>query len=168
MSSEPNVLEPEWDAEMPDDPFRVRASRVGAHAGAEELGATLYEIDAGGAVSPYHLHHANEELLIVLSGSPEIRTPAGPRRVGPGTVLAFPRGEGGAHAVSNPGPAPARVLFVSTMHFPDVAEHVDTGATMAITGPGAMRVFPADSDMPVVDAVLSAMQANGNGPSGPD
>jgi hypothetical protein len=32
MSSEPNVVAPECDAEMPDDPFRVRASRVGAHA----------------------------------------------------------------------------------------------------------------------------------------
>jgi uncharacterized cupin superfamily protein len=167
MSSEPNVLEPEWDAEMPDDPFRVRASRVGAHAGAEQLGATLYEIDAGGAVSPYHLHHANEELLIVLSGSPEIRTPGGPRRVEAGAVLAFPRGEGGAHAVSNPGPEPARVLVVSTMRFPDVAEHVDTGATMTITGLGAVRVFPAESDMPVVDAVLAAMQANGDATPGP-
>ncbi|MEA2383175.1 MAG: hypothetical protein QOH72_3146 [Solirubrobacteraceae bacterium] len=168
MSSEPNVLDPEWDAEMPDDPFRVRASRVGARAGSEELGATLYEIDAGGAVSPYHLHHANEELLIVLSGSPEIRTPGGPRRVTAGAVLAFPRGEHGAHAVSNPGPEPARVLFVSTMRFPDVAEHVDTGATMTITGPGAVRVFPAGSDMPVVDAVLSAMQANSAAAPGPD
>ena len=161
MSSEPNVHEPEWDADMPDAPFRVRASRVGAHAGAEELGATLYEIDPGGAISPYHLHHANEELVVVLSGSPEVRTPAGPRRVEPGAVLAFPRGERGAHAVSNPGPEPARVLFVSTMRFPDVAEHVDTGATMAITGPGAARVFPLEADMPVIDAVLAAMAANG-------
>jgi len=166
MSSEPNVLQPEWDAEMPDEPFRVRATRVGAHAGAEQLGATLYEIDAGGAISPYHIHHANEELLIVLAGSPEIRTPGGPRRVGAGAVLAFPRGEGGAHAVSNPGPEPARVLVVSTMRFPDVAEHVDTGATMTITGPGAVRVFPAAADVPVVDAVLSAMQANGDAAAG--
>jgi uncharacterized cupin superfamily protein len=161
MSSEPNVHAPEWDAEMPDAPFRVRASRVGAHAGAEELGATLYEIDPGGAISPYHVHHANEELVVVLSGSPEIRTPAGPRRVEAGAVLAFPRGERGAHAVSNPGPEPARVLFVSTMHFPDIAEHVDTGATMPITGPGVARVFPRESDVPVIDAVLSAMAANG-------
>src|SRR3954447_26416664 len=159
MSSEPNVLEPEWDAEMPDEPFRVRATRVGAHAGAEQLGATLYEIDAGGAISPYHIHHANEELLIVLAGSPEIRTPAGPRRVGAGAVLAFPRGEGGAHAVSNPGPEPARVLVVSTMRFPDLAEHLDTGTVLTITGAASGQAFPAGADVPFADAVLSAMQA---------
>jgi uncharacterized cupin superfamily protein len=159
MPDEPNILKPTWDAEMPDAPFRARALRVGAHAGAEDLGATLYEVDAGGAISPYHAHHANEELLVVLSGSPVVRTAAGPRRVEPGAVLAFLRGEGGAHAVSNPGPEPARVLMVSTMRFPDIAEHLDTGALLAITGPAAGRAFPADADVPFSDAVVRALQA---------
>src|SRR4051812_39853419 len=99
MSDEPNVLQPEWEAEMPDAPFRARALRAGAHAGAQEIGATLYELDPGGAISPYHFHHANEELLIVLSGSPEIRTPARARRAAPGPALAVPRGEARMHAV---------------------------------------------------------------------
>jgi uncharacterized cupin superfamily protein len=167
MPDEPNVLQPEWEAEMPDAPFRARALRAGAHAGAREIGATLYELDAGGAISPYHFHHANEELLIVLSGSPEIRTPGGARRVQPGAVLAFPRGEDGAHAVTNPGPEPARMLFISTMHFPDVAEHVDTGALLAITGQAAGRAFPAGSDVPFSDAVLAALQANGSDSADP-
>jgi uncharacterized cupin superfamily protein len=167
MADEPNILNPQWDAEMPDAPFRAKAMRAGARAGSQELGATLYEIEAGGAISPYHFHHANEELLIVLSGSPEIRTPGGARRVQPGAVLAFPRGEDGAHAVTNPGPEPARMLFISTMHFPDVAEHVDTGALLAITGQAAGRAFPAGSDVPFSDAVLAALQANGAGSADP-
>ena len=159
MPDEPNILTPEWDAEMPDAPFRAKAMRAGAHAGCRELGATLYEIDQGGAISPYHFHHANEELLIVLAGSPEIRTPGGRRRLAPGAVVSFVRGEDGAHAVANPGPEPARVVLVSTMQFPDVAEHVDTGALLAITGQAAGKVFPAGSDVPFPDAVLSAMEA---------
>ena len=159
MTNEPNIHEPQWDAEMPDPPFRAKAARVGAHAGAEDLGATLYDIEAGGAISPYHAHHANEELVVVLSGSPVVRTPGGPRRVQAGAVLAFPKGEGGAHAVTNPGPEPARVLVVSTMRFPDVAEHLDTGTLLAITGPAAGRAFPPDADVPFADAVLRAMQA---------
>ena len=159
MSDEPNILNPEWDAEMPDAPFRARAMRAGARAGAQELGATLYDLDAGGAISPYHFHHANEELLVVLAGSPEIRTPGGRRRLEPGAVVAFARGEDGAHAVTNPGPEPARVLVVSTMRFPDVAEHLDTGTLLAITGPAAGRAFPPDADVPFADAVLRAMQA---------
>jgi uncharacterized cupin superfamily protein len=159
MADEPNILNPEWDAEMPDAPFRAKAMRAGARAGSQELGATLYEIEAGGAISPYHFHHANEELLIVLAGSPEIRTPGGRRRVDAGGVIAFARGEGGAHAVTNPGPEPARILLVSTMRFPDVAEHLDTGALLAITGQAAGRVFPAGTDVPFSDAVLGAIEA---------
>jgi uncharacterized cupin superfamily protein len=159
MPNEPNIHEPEWDAEMPDPPFRAKAARIGAHAGAQDLGATLYDLDAGGAIAPYQVHHANEVLVIVLSGSPVVRTAGGPRRVEAGAVLAFPKGEGGAHAVTNPGPAPARVLVVSTMRFPDLAEHVDTGALLAITGPAAGRAFPADADVPFADAVLNAMEA---------
>ena len=162
MPDEPNVLHPEWDAEMPDAPFRARAMRAGARAGAHELGATLYEIAPGGAISPYHFHHANEELLVVLAGSPEIRTPGGRQRLAAGAVVAFPRGEDGAHAVANPGPDPARVLLVSTMHFPDVAEHVDTGAVLTITGHAAGKVFPAGSDVPFPDAVVRAIAAGVN------
>ena len=47
----------------PARPARGRA------AGAEKLGATVYEVDPGGRVSPLHVHHANEEMLIVLSGT---------------------------------------------------------------------------------------------------
>jgi uncharacterized cupin superfamily protein len=159
MADEPNILNPQWDAEMPDAPFRAKAMRAGARAGARELGATVYEVDAGGAISPYHFHHANEELLIVLSGRPEVRTVAGRRRLDAGAVVAFARGEDGAHAVTNPGPEPARVLLVSTMHFPDVAEHVDTGALLAITGQAAGKVFPAGTDIAFPDAVITAIEA---------
>jgi uncharacterized cupin superfamily protein len=159
MADEPNIHQPEWDAEMPEAPFRAKAMRAGARAGSQELGATLYEIDPGGAISPYHFHHANEELLVVLAGSPEVRTPAGRRRLDAGAVIAFARGEDGAHAVTNPGPEPARILLVSTMRFPDVAEHVDTGALLAITGQAAGKVFPAGTDVPFPDAVLGAIEA---------
>jgi uncharacterized cupin superfamily protein len=144
---------------MPDAPFRAKAARVGAHAGSHELGATLYEIEPGGAISPYHFHHANEELLVVLSGSPVVRTPGGPHHVAAGAVMAFTRGEDGAHAVTNPGPEPARVLVVSTMHFPDVAEHIDTGSVLTITGQASGRAYPPGSDVPYLDAVLQAMEA---------
>ncbi|MFN8132805.1 MAG: hypothetical protein U0R70_14770 [Solirubrobacteraceae bacterium] len=70
-----NVFADRWDRELPDPPFRSRGRLVGRHAGATELGATVYEIDPGGVAAPYHLHHGNEELLIVLSGRPRLRTP---------------------------------------------------------------------------------------------
>jgi uncharacterized cupin superfamily protein len=146
MSDEPNILNPEWDAEMADAPFRAKAMRAGARAGSHELGATLYEIEAGGAISPYHFHHANEELLIVISGRPLLRTPEGSRRLAPGEVVAFPPGADGAHRVANPeDDEPARVLLISTMRFPEVADYPDTGATLTLTQPGAGKAFAGEA-----------------------
>ncbi len=158
--TDPNIHEPEWEVDFRDTPARSRALRVGAAAGARDLGAALYELQPGGAVSPYHLHHANEELLIVLSGRPRLRTPDGSRSLPSGTVVAFPPGPDGAHRVSNPGPDTARVLIVSTMRYPEIAEHVSTGTTMAMTGPAAGKVFAAGTDREFIELYREAMAAD--------
>jgi uncharacterized cupin superfamily protein len=154
-----NIMSPQWDAQLSGPPFSSRVMRLGARAGAQELGASLYEIDPGGAVSPYHAHHGNEELLLVVTGTPQLRTPEGLRRLKPGDAVAFPRGLKGAHRVSNPGTEPTRVLIFSTMNFPEVTEHLDTGTTLAMTAPGAGRAFPGDGDRPFPELLLKAMQA---------
>lgn len=158
-SADPNLHRPEWDLEMLEPPFRARAMRAAHRAGAEELGATLYEVQPGGAVSPYHVHHGNEELLVVLGGHPTLRTPEGARRLEPGAVVAFPRGKRGAHRVANASEEPVRVLVVSTMRFPEVAEHGDTGAVMAMTGPQSGWAFPPGAEVPFVQNVMAAMEA---------
>jgi uncharacterized cupin superfamily protein len=126
----PNIFSPEWEAELP----ALRGQRVGAAAGAEQLGATLYEVDPGGRVSPLHIHHANEELLLVLSGRPTLRTTDGERELEVGEVVAFPAGRRGAHQVLNRSGEPARVLIASTMHYPEVVEHPDSSKVLAISG----------------------------------
>jgi len=162
-----NINEPEWDRDFADEPFRSRGMLLGPRAGAEELGATLYELDPGGAISPYHVHYGNEEMLLVLSGTPELRTPEGARRLQPGAVVAFRRGPEGAHRVSNPGEEPARIIMISTMRFPEVAEHPDTGTVLSMTGPAEGKSFPEGTDLPFMDTVMAAMQAaKERGPGG--
>ena len=156
---DPNLNFPRWDVELPDAPFSSRASRIGERAGGEQLGATLYEILPGGAVSPFHIHHGNEEILFVLSGSPELRTYEGVRLLESGAVVTFPRGRRGAHRVRNASPEPARVLIVSTMNFPDVVEHPDTGAWLSMSSPTQGKAFPADVDVSFRDAVVKAMES---------
>jgi uncharacterized cupin superfamily protein len=154
---DPNIYEPVWDLDEPDG-RGVRGARVGAAAGSERLGAALYELLPGGAVSPFHLHHGNEELAVVLSGRPQLREPEGSRRLDPGSVVAFPAGPDGAHRISNPGPEVARVLIVSTMRFPEIAEHVSTGTTMAMTGPGDGKVFAAGADQDFLALFVRALE----------
>src|SRR5690242_1811788 len=148
-----NVNRPEWDSSGTPISGR-RAMRLGSRAGATELGVTLYEVDPGGAVSPYHAHYANEELLLVLSGHPALRTPAGIRRLECGDLVVFPRGPAGAHRIFNPSNEAARVLVFSTMLWPEIAEYPDTGATLAMTGPGEGKAFPTNADQPRAEAVM--------------
>ena len=128
----PNVFEPEWEPEEEMPPgYEVQGVQVGREAGGEHLGASLYEIPPGNSVCPYHWHSANEELLIVLAGTPTLRTPDGERELAAGEVVAFPVGERGAHKVSNDSEAPARVLIVSEMNDPEVAVYPDSKKVMA-------------------------------------
>jgi uncharacterized cupin superfamily protein len=130
----PNVFEPEWEiGEAKDWPqgYDGRYSRVAKTAGAERLGASLYETPPGNSTCPYHWHAASEEMLIVISGRPTLRTPEGERELAEGEVVAFPVGERGAHKVINNTDQPTRVLIVSEMNAPEVAVYPDSGKVMA-------------------------------------
>ncbi len=89
--SDPNVFSDDWQHELGG----ARGTQVGAVAGAREIGASVVELPPGGQVAPYHMHHGNEELLIVLSGTPELRTPQGTRKLAEGAVVAFVAGAEG-------------------------------------------------------------------------
>ena len=127
-----NIFDP--DLEFPEtDPesYRTGGAQVAREAGAERLGATVYELPPGQSICPYHWHTANEELLIVLRGRPALRTPDGERETDEGEVVAFPVGERGAHKITNRTDEPVRVLIVSEMNSPEVGVYPDSGKVMA-------------------------------------
>jgi uncharacterized cupin superfamily protein len=141
----PNVFEPDWDAEQDKEPFRWRRARVGRQIGAEKLGASLFEVPPGASTFPLHLHHANEELLVVLDGRPTLKGLHDERELVPGEVVSFPAGRGGAHRIDNRSDASVRVLIVSTMLAPDINEFPETGRLWARSwAPGT---DPGDDDV---------------------
>ncbi|MEO6859796.1 MAG: cupin domain-containing protein [Solirubrobacteraceae bacterium] len=157
MSDELNVFETTtWEREMGP----ARGTRLGPGAGAKELGCSLYEVDPGAQAVPYHAHHANEELLIVIDGELELRGPDTVRTVSKGTVMGFPPGPAGAHRLRNVSDAPARYLVVSTMRFPEIAEQLDTGTILAMRGPGDGWAFPAGSDGDYLALTIEAIRAD--------
>lgn len=157
MPDDSNVFETTtWERDI----GAARGTRVGAAAGARQLGCTLYELDPGGQAAPYHMHHANEELLLVLEGVLELRTPEGIREVGKGAVVAFPAGADGAHRLRNATDAPARYVLVSTMRFPEVAEQLDTGTVLALKGPADGWAFPEGSAGDYMALTAQALEAD--------
>jgi uncharacterized cupin superfamily protein len=148
-----NIFEPTWDVEVDRPPYRWRRSRIGRHVGCAELGASLFEVPAGASTFPLHAHHANEELIIVVTGSLVLRTPEGEQELNPGAVVACPRGLRGAHRLDNRSDLPARVLIVSTMNGPDVNEFPDSGLLWA-------RTYAPGSDPPDDAAELSSARGS--------
>jgi uncharacterized cupin superfamily protein len=129
--SEANVFADEPDFEHGG----VRMASVAKRAGAEALGATTYELEPGARWAELHYHYANEELLVVLEGSPTLHTLEGRRELAQGDVVAFPSGRRGAHRLENLRHAPARVLMVSTLVMPDVVEYPERGRAFVMTEP---------------------------------
>ena len=146
-----NLNEPTWDAEVTDEGGSIlRAVRLGAHAGANRLAANLYELEPGAKVSPLHFHHANEEMLLAVSGEPTLRRGQDDERpLTPGEVVAFPVGPEGTHQIVNRSKAAARVLIFATSALPEVAEQPEEDRLAIITTEG-LRIAdrPAPIDAP--------------------
>ena len=120
----------------PADPegFRAGVMRCGPALGAGNTGATFYELAPGQAVCPYHYEHAEEEWVLVLSGTPSVRTPEGIEVLAPLDLAFFPRGRVGAHQLRNDGDRPASLLMFSDVVFPAVTTYPDSGKVGVYTG----------------------------------
>src|SRR5437588_12492951 len=102
----------------------VHAVRLAEPAGAEHLGASLYELQPGDAMV-FHYHVQREELLIVLAGQLALRSASGWEALPEGEVVSFPRGERGAHGYRNNTDAQVRVLTIVGMNGPNIRRHPD-------------------------------------------
>ena len=139
MSARVNLFEPTFEESTEQVGFTRRRALLGRQAGARDLGASLFELDPGSAQFPLHYHLGNEELLIVISGRPSLRTLDGDRELEEGEVVAFPRGEAGAHQVVNRSPEPVRILIVSEMNSPEVVVRPESGKLSAFGRPPGGR-----------------------------
>jgi uncharacterized cupin superfamily protein len=112
-----NVANCDLDEREERDGFRLTATSLAPRLGASRIGASVYELDAGETLFPYHYHHGVEEWLYVISGAPTLRDPVGERTLEPGDLVCFPSGHVGAHTERGPG----RVMMFSAGGWPDAS-----------------------------------------------
>jgi uncharacterized cupin superfamily protein len=108
--------------------------RFGEELGATLWGGTVYEVAPGEKRCPYHWHFGEEEWLLVVAGTPTLRTPSGERVLRPWDVAVFVRGDGGAHEVRNDTDEPVRVVMLSTVSDPEVCVYPDSGKVGVFAG----------------------------------
>ncbi|MGD0386256.1 MAG: cupin domain-containing protein [Solirubrobacteraceae bacterium] len=153
----PNVFDPHFDEPREHPGFSVSRARVGRQAGSVRLGASVWELPAGAAAYPYHAHLGEEEVIVVLAGHPSLRTPEGRRELEPGEVVAFVRGEPGAHQLANRTAQTVTFLALSTNGEPDIVLYPDAGKVGAIErrpdGGGFAAFFFTDDAVDYWDGV---------------
>ena len=116
---------PEGDAADPPG-YQARMARFGPLIGAEQLGASVYDLDPGDSVCPYHYEHPEEEWLLVWTGSPTLRDPDGEHELVRGDLVCFLEGPDGAHKVTNRTEEPVRIVMFSTKATTSVAVYPDS------------------------------------------
>jgi uncharacterized cupin superfamily protein len=122
-----NIAAPQCEYDPADpDGYHSGRLRLGPLLGASQLGASVYELPPGQSICPYHYEHAEEEWLIVLTGTPSLRHPQGTETLAPWDALCFPPGADGAHKVTNESEEPVRVLMFSTVIWPAATVYPDS------------------------------------------
>ena len=130
-----NLSNPNYSYDS-DDPegFKAGLFRMGPELGAEETGASLYELPPGQALCPYHYEYGEEEWLVVIEGRPHLRTPEGTEQLDPLDIVFFPTGPEGGHKIWNETDATAHVLMWSTVVHPTATVYPDSDKIAIWTG----------------------------------
>jgi len=113
-------------------PFSSRRKRL-VDPAAARIGASVWEIAPRSTQIPYHFHHLQEELVVVLTGRLMLRTPSGERELHEGDVVHFPTGPEGAHTLRNDTDERAHVLWISELADAEIAEYPDCGKVRVVT-----------------------------------
>jgi uncharacterized cupin superfamily protein len=126
-----NLRQTEFPDATDKDGFRARRARLGWQLGTERLGVSLWEVPPGQAAYPYHFHYGEEELLLIIDGTPSLRTPDGWQELTTGDLVALPRGKNGAHQLVNRASTTAVVISISTNGDPEIIAFPDSGKIAA-------------------------------------
>jgi uncharacterized cupin superfamily protein len=133
-----NVWDVDWGEPGEQEAEAARAGFGGVRGKRlrRQLGATLscavWELEPGATQAPYHFHHGGEELVIVLTGTPTLRSPEGERELREGEVVHFPREPEGAHQLLNRSEVVARYVIAAAQGTPEIIEYPDSGKIAAM------------------------------------
>ena len=124
--------------------------------GAKKLGYNLTELPPGKAQCPFHNHHGEEEMFLILEGNGELRFGAERYAIRKHDVIACPTGGAEvAHQIVNTGTACLRYLAVSNVVDIETCEYPDSNKIMIGAGrrgePGLWKMFRSENTVEYYD-----------------
>ncbi|MBI5721269.1 MAG: cupin domain-containing protein [Burkholderiales bacterium] len=131
--------------------YTSKRATIGKHIGARQLGYNLTVLPPGKSQCPFHNHHGEEEMFLILEGEGELRFGDQRYAIRKHDVIACPTGGPEvAHQIINTGTALMRYLSLSTLaeietcEYPD-SQKVGIWAAGRPGQPGLRKLFRAEN-----------------------
>lgn len=129
--------------DIEDNGFHTsKRATLSDHIGAKKLGYNLTELPPGKAQCPFHSHHAEEEMFLILEGEGELRFGDQRFPIRKHDVIACPTGGAEvAHQIINTGTAVMRYLALSNVSDIEACEYPDSQKVMVTAGERGKRAL---------------------------
>lgn len=125
-----------------DEKFTCQMASVGGELGLKKLGVSAIAVEPGKRAFPFHNHHGNDELFVILAGEGTYRFGDATFPIKAGDICAAPfGGPEMAHQIINTGTTTLRYVAVSTSQDPDVVEYPDAPGKFGALAIGEGRSF---------------------------
>jgi uncharacterized cupin superfamily protein len=106
--------------------YDTLCARLADGTAARQLGASHDVVPPGKRACPYHFHHAQEELFVILRGAGTLRVDGELLAIEAGDLIFIPAGREYAHQLINTSDAPLEYLSISTKSPVEVVEYPDS------------------------------------------
>jgi uncharacterized cupin superfamily protein len=107
--------------------YTSRRAMFSAGIGARQLGYNLTVLPPGKVQCPFHVHHGEEEMFLILEGEGELRFGSARYPLRKHDVIACPAGGPEvAHQIINTGTTEMRYLALSARKDVDICEYPDS------------------------------------------
>jgi uncharacterized cupin superfamily protein len=106
--------------------YETDPQAFGSAMGAKKLGWNISILPSGQFSCPYHFHHSEEEVFIVLEGKSILRQGDQFKEITKGDLIFFSADAAGAHQIYNHTDQPLKYFALSTTDPQDVCEYPDS------------------------------------------
>jgi uncharacterized cupin superfamily protein len=136
-----NFNEVPMERETREPLYDSHNSRLARGTAAKKLGASYDVLEPGKRGCPYHLHHAQEEMFIILEGVGTLRVAGEHLPIKAGDVIFIPCGPEYPHQIINTSTAHLKYISISTRETPEIAEYPDSDKYLAYAAVGQDTPF---------------------------
>lgn len=126
--------------------YDTESASLSAGTVAKKLGAGFDILAPGQIGCPYHFHHAQEEMFVILQGEGTLRVAGEQVPIRAGDTIFIPAGADYPHHIVNTSDAPLHYLSISTQERPEVCEYPDSGKVGIFT-PGLRFLQKRDAGL---------------------